>query len=489
MSKPESELKNIASERAVLAGVCHYGSECLLEVEPFLEEETFTHEFNKVLFKCLKIVCPKQDKPDFVGILSAAGDMGLTEYVNKPDVMKHIRGVMATPINIDAVVNHAKKIRRLQFARHLQDKMRENYLALNKITGEETFNDIVNIVEAPVQEASVAYLRNETNKPKILGEDIFEYLEVLATGESTAIGISSGILGFDAAVGGGFLRGCVDLIGARSKAGKSLLADNVAIHVALTLGVPVLMLDTEMKSEDHKHRILASLSGVTINDIKSGAFARDPEKKRQVMEAAHKLKSMPYTYANVSGKPFEEVLSIAKRWILKEVGFQPNGKTNNCLIIYDYFKLTSAAGINASMQEYQMLGFQATKMHNFCVEHDCPCLAFVQLNRDGLSVENEMAVSGSDRLIWLCTSFSIYKHKSPEEIAEDGPRAGNRKLIPIVSRHGPGLDDSGYICLQMDGDIARIREIGTVRAIKKNRDFPENPDAEEETEDQSSDDT
>jgi len=31
----------------------------------------------------------------------------------------------------------------------------------------------------------------------------------------------------------------------------------------------------------------------------------------------------------------------------------------------------------------------------------------------------------SDRLIWLCTSFSIFKEKSAEELAEDGPKAGN----------------------------------------------------------------
>ena len=35
--------------------------------------------------------------------------------------------------------------------------------------------------------------------------------------------------------------------------------------------------------------------------------------------------------------------------------------------------------------------------------------------------ESTDAVSGSDRLIWLCTSFSIFKAKSSEEVAEDGP--------------------------------------------------------------------
>jgi hypothetical protein len=155
-----------------------------------------------------------------------------------------------------------------------------------------------------------------------------------------------------------------------------------------------------------------------------------------------------------------------RRWILQEVGFDENGRTNNCLIIYDYLKLMSADSLS-NIQEFQALGFQITSLHNFCVEYDCPCLSFVQLNRDGITRESTDVVSGSDRLIWLCTSFSIFKNKSDEEIAEDGPEAGNRKLIPIVARHGPALEDGDYINMSMNGSIAQIVENITRNELKK----------------------
>jgi len=107
------------------------------------------------------------------------------------------------------------------------------------------------------------------------------------------------------------------------------------------------------------------------------------------------------------------------------------------------------------------LGFQITALHNLAVKYDFPCLSFVQLNRDGITKESTDAVSGSDRLIWLCTSFSIFKVKSPEEVANDGPQAGNRKLVPIVSRHGPGMEDGNYINVNMVGDLARLIELRT----------------------------
>jgi hypothetical protein len=125
-------------------------------------------------------------------------------------------------------------------------------------------------------------------------------------------------------------------------------------------------------------------------------------------------------------------------------------------------------GINASMQEYQVLGFQITKLHNFMVKYDLACLAFVQLNRDGITKESTDVVSGSDRLIWLCTSFSIFKLKSDEEKAEDGINNGDRKVVPVVARHGEGLDDGDYISMTMHGKFGRIEQGLTRNEIHEN---------------------
>ena len=58
----------------------------------------------------------------------------------------------------------------------------------------------------------------------------------------------------------------------------------------------------------------------------------------------------------------------------------------------------------------------------------------------------------------MCSNFSIFKRKGDEEIAEDGPDCGNRKLIPLISRHGAGLDENDYINFHMQGWCAKIVE-------------------------------
>ena len=190
--------------------------------------------------------------------------------------------------------------------------------------------------------------------------------------------------------------------------------------------------------------------------------------KEKVHDAAEKLKSIPYHYISIAGQAFEHIIGVMRKWIYQHVGFDEGGRTKDCLIVYDYLKLMGSEGITNAMQEYQVLGFQITKLHNFCVKYDVPCLSFVQLNRDGITRESTDVVSGSDRLIWLCTSFSIFKMKSDEEIAEDSIEHGNRKLVPVVARHGSGLDDGDYISVKMFGNIGKIEEDETRNEIHRN---------------------
>jgi hypothetical protein len=61
----------------------------------------------------------------------------------------------------------------------------------------------------------------------------------------------------------------------------------------------------------------------------------------------------------------------------------------------------------------------------------------------------------------LCTSFSQFKVKSQEEVAEDGPHGGNRKIVTLKARHGAGMMEGNYINLNMVGSHAQLFELGT----------------------------
>lgn len=461
MTVVKKELNDLAAERAVLSGLCQYGIDVLMDVE-FLNIGHFYDPTNQVLFECITDCIKNGVAVELSAILSRSIELGFEEMLEKDEEIGFMRSLFNFPIVKDNIPIYAAKLAKMQIIKDMQRTLDRCDKQISAFNGDEDLQDIMNAVEAPLQTILTEVYNTSDTKPKLIGDGIDDYIQNLIDNPNSMRGIPSGFPSFDKAIGGGLRRKCVDLVGARTKVGKSLFADAVALHVAINEGVPVLMMDTEMDSDDHKNRILANLSSVSLDDLGAGTFVGAEHKENSIRKAAETIKSIPYSYINVAGQSFDYIVSVARQWIYQNVGFDENGKTNDCLIIFDYLKMMDSKDISESMKEYQVLGFQMTKLHNFCVKYDVPCLSFIQLNRDGITKESTDAASGSDRIMWLCTSFSILKEKAPEEQADDRSHGAtvtyNRKLVPIISRHGGGLDSGDYININMEGQYARLTE-------------------------------
>lgn len=447
-----------SSERAVLSCILQYGDKAYLEINDLINQDSFTIDSNQLIYSCIKHIFDKEESKtiDIASIYSAAQDLGVNHILNKKEEAQHLKAIKDFPAEIDNLKKFAAKIKKLQIARALHKELENAQEKLLDITGSEPISSILGVAEDTLLEFG-ANLTND-NEPIVLGKDIDTYLDYLIENPIDQIGISSGYPIYDQSIGGGFRKGTINVIAARPKVGKSLWCDNVSLHVAGKLGIPVLNMDTEMNHKDHIHRILAMMTEIEINNIESGKFSKSPNQHEKIKEASSKLNSMPIYYKSIAGKPFDEQISLMRRWLHKDVGLNSDGTAKDCLIIYDYLKLMDSSGISQDMKEYQVLGFMMTALHNFAVKYQIPILSFIQLNRDGITKETTDTASGSDRIIWLCSNFSIFKRKADEEIAEDGPDCGNRKLIPLISRHGAGLDENDYINFHMKGWCAKITE-------------------------------
>lgn len=457
-----------SAERAVLSCIIQYGDKAYLEINDIINQDSFTVDSNQLIYSCIKHIFSKDTVPslDIASIYSAAQDLGFSHILNKKEEAQHLKAIKDFPANIDNIKQFAAKIKKLEIARSLHKELERAQERLLDVTGSEPISSILSIAEDSLFEFG-SNLSND-NEPYHIGDGIDEYIEYLSTNPVDQIGISSGFPIYDQSIGGGFRKGTVNIIAARPKAGKSMWADNVGFFVANKLGIPVLNMDTEMSNKDHIHRVMAMMTEVEINAIETGKFNKSPVQLEKIKQASDKLKNTKLYYKSIAGKPFDEQLSIMRRWICKEVGLNTDGTAKDCLIIYDYLKLMDSAGISQDLKEYQLLGFMMTALHNFAVKYQIPILGFIQLNRDGITKESTDTASGSDRIIWLCSNFSIFKRKSDEEIAEDGGKSGNRKLIPLISRHGGCLDDNDYINFDLKGWCAKITEGQTKLEISHN---------------------
>jgi replicative DNA helicase len=378
--------------------------------------------------------------------------------MSKKEEAQHLKAIYDFPVNLENVRKFAAKIKKLEIARSLHNQLGDIQDKLLDVNGSESIASIIGIAEDSIFNFSSTLSNESESAPKCVSDGISEYLQYLQENKVDQVGISTGFPVYDQAIGGGLRKNTVNVIAARPKTGKTLLADNMGFHIANKLKIPVLNMDTEMTKEDHIHRLLAMMSEVEISSIETGKFMESPNKAKKLELAVEELKQTPLYYKTIAGKAFEEQLAIMRRWIVKEVGLNDDGTAKDCVIFYDYLKLMDSVGMSQDLKEYQVLGFMMTSLHNFAVKFKIPIVAFVQLNRDGITKESTDTASGSDRIIWLCSNFTIFKKKSDEEIAEDGVDAGNRKLIPIISRHGGGLEDNNYINCHMKGWCAKITE-------------------------------
>ncbi len=455
-------LTDVNAERAVLGGILQYGQSCYFDIADCITENSFSDYHNQLIFCCVKHTIEKLEvsRIDLPLLLSTATSLGLNQIFSNAEELKKLNSLFQIDIRSENVRKLASKLGNLEIARSMYKTLTDLAKQYLTVTGEESISSILSIAEEGIFNFA-STLDASDNEPQKVFQHVEERLQYLKDNPRQLLGVSTGFPRFDECIGGGLRPGTISVVGARAKIGKSILAGNIGVHIAKNLEIPVLNLDTEMRIEDQQDRLMAMLSEVKIKDIETGKFGKCAYTTKKLFNTSKLVQNIPYFYSSIGGLSFDEQIATVRRWIIKQVGLRDNGKAKDCVIIYDYLKLMSASDIRSDLKEFQVLGFTMTALHNFALRYEVPILAFIQLNRDGITKESTDAVSGSDRIIWLCSNFSIYKDKSTEEINADGPLLGNRKLIPVISRHGKGMGFGNYINFNFQQEYGKVVETYT----------------------------
>lgn len=447
---------DIGSERFILTALAQKGVEAYTEIQEIIDNNCFFDINNRSIFQVLANGLNSHEKIDIPTFLSISNDLGYYTQLSSKDNLNYIKAIFSSSIVLENLVKIATKLKKISITYKLQCSLEQAHSKLNNITGNEPIDEILSIVED--QTSNIAdHLIDSNDDPQLLYQDIDEHLLHLEENPCDQVGISSGYPMYDYMIGGGFRAGYINLVVARPKSGKSVLALNIGTNIAIN-NIPILYLDTEMDDELQKNRAVSAFTATSPRDIETGKFSR-LAKRDMIYQTMRQYKNIPFRYKRIAGKPFDEILSIIKRWLIKYVGKDDSGKYKPSVIIYDYFKLMSTDDLEG-LNEHQALGFQLSKLTDFLGNNKVSCLAFVQANRDGITKETTDIVSQSDRLTWLCASLCLLRKKTSEEIANEGIDRGNRKIIPMDGmRFSEGLNDGDWININMDN--FRIYELGT----------------------------
>ena len=478
-SSEQPQNTDISAERAVLSAIMHHNIEAIIKTEDIsLRPTDFFYETNSAVFAAMMAFYESKPngKIDKFSILEHVKAFGSSRIVTMLEDNDYIEALSSSNVGLDSVDGLAMSVKKNSVFRSVINGLESVRDEVEEaIEPKFSLEDLMCLVENKYN-IIVEGISNPNAKFQRFGDTFAEWVEDLVDNPCDYAGIPTGFPLYDYSIGRGFRRGSVNMLGARTGIGKSMLSLNFGNNIANS-NIPVLYIDTELTKELQLSRLAAARTGIGIYEIETGRFARNPEQLKRVRREVKELEKLNFYHQYVGGWRFEEILSYMKKWVRQVVGVDENGVTKNCVIIFDYMKMMRTEGLNA-MKEYQLIGFWCTMLHDFSIRYDVPLFLLIQLNRDGIQNEGQGVAAQSDRTEWLASSFTIFKNKTEDELAESGSE-GNSKLIVVKSRYGPSTPGGDWINIRADRSRGSISE-GRMQSAARRDAQPDNEEDDDE---------
>jgi len=242
-----------------------------------------------------------------------------------------------------------------------------------------------------------------------------------------------------------YRKGELVVIGGRAKSGKSIYLSNEAYY-QLKNGVKVAIFDTELDDEIWLPRFLAEITGLTVNQIESGNYSVEDEKK--ITQAREWVKNGTLIHKYDSEWDMNKIYIRAKQ-IKIQHGLD--------VLIYDYIKADDVDLTSIGMAEHAYLGKITSFLKNkIAGEMKIAVITAAQMN------DNEMRLANSRKIQCFASTIAYWMEKDSDMIAKDGKEQGNNYLYIDYNRNGhKHKSDSKknpvtYLNFVMDGDRSTI---------------------------------
>jgi len=421
---------SIQIEKQVLGGLINNPS-AFAEIDGFISSKDFCSESHSTIYNVIKSTLSKGEEIDKVIVAQKIKNLGIS-FKDDINIFDYLASISFTQITLNATVKTAQELAKITIRRGTYDSGRK-LMEFAKSSGEKSISEFVSGADGIYNE-NVSTYTTESNPANIF-DGIVDLIEDRSINPNTDTGLLTPYKEFNRLFGG-LRRGNLYAVAARPGQGKTTWINDLCFKVAVNNKVKTLVLDTEMSKEEMQFRLAAAISGIPVWHLETGNWRRNKEMCDKFKEAKAKLATYEYHHHHIGNKDIDQVCSLVRRWYYSEVG-----RGNDCLIAYDYVKLTGEK-VDRNWAEYQAIGEKIDKLKKLSEELNCPIITAMQLNRTGEShgrnssniVDDSSVISLSDRLQWFASYVGIFRRKSEDELALDGENFGTHKLITLKSR-------------------------------------------------------
>lgn len=430
--RPE-DLNRVESEAGIIATLIHHPD--FYFYSEFLEPEHFTNGQNRILYEALSGMAREN--------IQTIDTYGILEYLKKTDSesLKIVdKNSIDDLIQMSSVLSRnspreykilVSNVVDVAFRREMITKLDECKTMLLNPDEEDVKKRVYDSVDSVMS----SYSYGEEMKPfttKI--DDLWGEIESRQGTGYSGIPFKFPTLNEYVTIE----RGELVIFGAQAKAGKSILLLNCAVDL-LRKGQSVLYIDSELSDRLFAGRMLSLISGVKYRDLTSGNY--DGSQYQKIMQAREWIKEQPFHHVYLPFFDTESIYATVKQY---------NHIRPIDVLIVDYFK--STGDDMDAFQTYANMGRIVD-----CVKNDLAgSMNIAAIGAAQTTSNNKLADSA--KIARNASTIILLMDKTPEDIANDGPECGNKKLVVTLNRNGMQHAQGEYISLNFDGNHILFEE-------------------------------
>jgi len=256
---------------------------------------------------------------------------------------------------------------------------------------------------------------------------LYDDIQDRAANPKDIYGLPTGIAGLDK-ITGGLQKGEVFLLSGEPGLGKSLLAMQIAFHMAKS-GYPGVIYEMEMSRLQTLRRTLSVESGVQVSTMKSGKIGE--QEALNINEAFTKLETLPMYFSDSTSWTTASLRAdLVKRKTLNKIEF----------FILDYLRLLKD---RYGKDDHERLAFIGSSLHDIAKDLNLCALVIHSQNKQGMSGNSGMAsLSGSGQISYDVDAIAVMtkdpKYPNLINVMFDKLREGDgdSRLLKLAKKPG-----------------------------------------------------
>lgn len=414
---------SVEAEQSVLGGLMLDNRGWDLIADRVRERDFYRHDHRLIFSVMAKLT--EQSKPlDVLTVAEALRELHELDNIGGEVYLFELANNIPTVANIAAYADIVRE----------RSVLRKLIAAANDIAG-SAFNpegrgsiellDAAERLVFAISEDGGARVGGPTNIKEFLAKTM-DRIDTLFQSDNPITGISTGYHDFDEMTSG-LQPSDLVIIAGRPSMGKTMLAMNMAEHVAIKSKLPVLIFSMEMPGEAIVMRLLSSLCRIDQLRIRTGKL--QDEDWPRISSTVSMLSDAPLFIDDTPALSPAELRARARR-LAKEQG-------QIGLIIVDYLQLMQVPGFNENRTAE--ISEISRSLKSLAKELKVPVIALSQLNRsleqraDKRPVMSDLRESGA---IEQDADLIVFIYRD-EVYHENSPDKGTAEIIIAKQRNGP----------------------------------------------------